>query len=163
MTGIEFCQAASQSNTDDCILWPLRRNRYGYGQIKIHGKKTTVHRYVCILAHGDRSNDFPLVAHSCRNRHCVNPRHLRWATWQENMDDRTKDGTVPCGEVHHFTILTEEHVLQIREAKAVGKTIYALEKEYGIRATSIAKICRGESWRHVGGPRTARVKRTKKT
>lgn len=29
----------------------------------------------------------------CHNRGCVNPRHLRWGTRQDNIADRILDGT----------------------------------------------------------------------
>lgn len=50
--------------------------------------------------------------------------------------------------------LTDEQVVRLRERKAAGDTVRLLERVYGLSLTAIARICRGDSYKEVGGPRT---------
>jgi uracil-DNA glycosylase len=63
---------------------------------------------------------------------------------------------VPCGEDHYLSKLTDEDVLDARRRRAAGERISTLAAEYGVTETTIASVCRGESWKHVGGPITKR-------
>jgi hypothetical protein len=47
---------------------------------------------MCLLAHGEAPPGKNIVAHWCGNAKCVSPRHLRWATQQENADDNRRLG-----------------------------------------------------------------------
>lgn len=84
----------SSLDTDDCIEWPFGRDRDGYGVFYLspngdrRQRKTSANRAVSLLTFGDPPADGMHAAHSCHNRSCINPRHLRWATVQENIDDR---------------------------------------------------------------------------
>ena len=73
----------------DCLLWPYGKNSSGYGQTSIEsgGKLVTASRIMCMLAHGEPEHHMLDAAHSCGNRPCVNPNHLRWATPEQNMQD----------------------------------------------------------------------------
>lgn len=152
---LQFCQRAAASDTDECILWPFSIRSFGYGRLSLNGKDAAAHRFVCRLAHGDPPFDDAEAAHSCRNRHCVNPRHLRWATAKENAADKIKDGTVPKGEKNGFARLTEELVIEIRERLALNNvTTIQVAIEYGISNQLVSEIRLGNRWQHVGGPRS---------
>lgn len=59
----------------------------GYGQVKIDGKVLRAHRVAYEMFHG-LLGDEDHVLHSCDNPLCVNPKHIRAGTHQENMDDK---------------------------------------------------------------------------
>lgn len=71
-----------------CLEWPFHRQPKGYGKLTIGGRDVGAHREMCRLAHGDKPGAQFEVAHACDNPSCVNPKHLRWATRQENHDDK---------------------------------------------------------------------------
>lgn len=86
--------------SDDCIPWPFHRKINGYGEVsKRDGRTGLAHRRVCEGVNGPPPAPGMVAAHSCGNGHlgCVNPRHLRWATYSENLLDSVKHGTHPRG------------------------------------------------------------------
>ncbi len=71
-------------NPDECWLWPLSRNTYGYGQTSVNKKNRTTHRLAYELLVGPIPEGM-VLDHLCRVRHCVNPSHLRVVTNRENV------------------------------------------------------------------------------
>lgn len=54
------------------------------------------------------------------------------------------------GEKNGFAKLTDTQVLEIREKHVtLGRTCTALAKEYGMTKTSISRIVRRKSWKHI--------------
>lgn len=146
----EWIEAHVGYEGDDCLIWPLRRNRNGYGSVRSGGVNMMANRYMCLLAHGEPPTPEHQSAHSCGNGHlgCVNPRHLRWATVKENMADMVEHGTVPQGERNGHAKLTEDDVREIKRSR--GKvTQRELAKRFGVGHANIAQIQRGFSWKHV--------------
>lgn len=72
-----------------CVQWPFTRLKTGYGVINTKFTEQAS-RYACAILHGLPPANFLVGAHNCGNGHegCVNPYHLRWATAQENANDR---------------------------------------------------------------------------
>jgi hypothetical protein len=57
-----------------------------------------------------------------------------------------------AGSRHHAAKVTEEDVRAMRAARDRGETIervYALFGHLGLSHSSVEKICRRESWKHV--------------
>lgn len=83
--------------TDECIVWPLACTPAGYGVLRIGGVVTYTHRLACEMRHGPPTPERPEAAHSCHNRPCMNPRHLRWASSEENTADMLEAGRASNG------------------------------------------------------------------
>lgn len=137
-------------DTQDCIPWPLLRNRGGYGTMTFRNKTTLVSRVVCILVHGEPPTDRHEAAHSCGNGHlaCSNKQHLRWATPEENEADKLVNGRVRKADAHWKTELTADDVRAIMRDPRGSKL---LAKEYPVTDRQIRHIRKGGSWNSVTG------------
>ena len=134
---------------DECLRWPFRaKNAGGYGAITFRGRLTGPHREMCTLAHGEPPVGY-WVAHSCGQRDCCNPRHLRWATPKENQADKRSHGTVNSGERNGNSKLTREAVLLIKRRLSCGELHRSIAQDFGVAREAISSIAQGKTWAHI--------------
>lgn len=131
---------------DGCWLWTASKINTGYGQFRFQGTMKLAHRLMLERKLGRAISVNMEALHSCRNRHCVNPEHLREGTRQENMDDKVKDSTENSGEKNGQSKLTEE---QVRTIRADTRTSYTICKEYRVSSATIRDIKCRKTWSHV--------------
>jgi len=131
---------------DECLLWPFGINSEGYGYVSIGGKNIGAYRHMCELANGPPPPDRPEAAHSCGNRRCVNPRHLRWASRAENHADMKAHGTSISGSKNGWSKLNEADVLEIRRALARGERSKAIGARFSISHYTVLDIKSGKRW-----------------
>lgn len=79
-----------------CWEWNGLRGSSGYGHIKAFGKFVGCHRLSYELHNGAIPHGSEIL-HSCHNRLCVNPDHLRIGTHQDNMREMKERGGVKSG------------------------------------------------------------------
>lgn len=77
---------AKVKKTKTCWLWQ-GATAGGYGQIHYRGKLEYAHRIAYEWSHGAIPAGL-VVDHTCHNRGCVNPSHLRPATYGQNSQNR---------------------------------------------------------------------------
>lgn len=148
-----FVRQVLAMETDECIQWLHARNKKtGHGAVRWEGKTVLAHRVICTLAHGHPPVPGKTyeVAHSCGNGHlgCVNPRHLRWATHKENMEDMLAHGTAARGPQKKSTKLTVEDVLRIRELHGT-MTHRSLAEKFGVSDMTVIRIAQRKFWAWV--------------
>ena len=131
--------------TDTCWLWTGCKNEGGYGTFNVGGKMCRAHRVALVLA-GETLIEGLEVCHSCRNRHCVNPGHLRQDTTKANQFDRIADGTDNIGSRNPACKLTEEQALEIRTS---DKSQTELAAKYNVSNQLISKIIHKKRWKHI--------------
>lgn len=143
---------------DECWPWVAKSKVAGYGTISRggrYGEKVLSHRAVWELTHGPIPPDGPghhgwVVLHTCDNRACCNPAHLRLGSQTDNVKDmdakRRRVAVVQRGEAHHETKITEDDVRAIR-ASPLSNT--ELARQYGMWRQTIRNIRIGKTWGHV--------------
>lgn len=142
----DFIASALSSDLEDCILWPYAvRKTTGYGAhsaiVEIAGERKKrnfdAHRYVCEAAHGKPARGFE-AAHRCGIKLCVNPRHLYWATHEENMQDAKAHRKLVGGGASRQKLFAE----QISEIASSPHSILYFAKRYDMEPSHIAKVRR---------------------
>lgn len=85
----DFWQHVDTPNTDDCWLWLQSTASHGYGQTWDGITVRLAHRVAWVLWHREQVPEDMTIDHTCRNRICVNPAHLRLLT---NVDNARLNG-----------------------------------------------------------------------
>jgi hypothetical protein len=128
-----------EAGEHECWPWLGRISPItGYGKKQYCKKTFLAHRWV----YEQRVGPIPggmVIDHTCRNRSCVNPRHLRVVSQTENV--RSGDA---CK-------LTREQALEIKAAKSSKKwgDGAKLARKYGVSGALIHDIWNGRAWADV--------------
>jgi hypothetical protein len=89
-----------------------------------------------------------VIMHTCDNKKCCNPAHLKLGTQKENIHDMiTKDRTnYVRGCIHPNSKLTEEAIHEIRKCKLSQRT---LATKYGVSRWAIQNIQLGLAYNNI--------------
>lgn len=86
-----------------CVVWTGATDRKGYGSLRVDGRTVYAHRYAWEREHGPVPDTME-VDHMCFERSCCNVDHLRVATRQQNMQNRSGSNLgrdLPRGVTRH--------------------------------------------------------------
>lgn len=134
---------------EGCWHWTGTINHNGYGHVHFMGKQRRAHRVSFFIRHGY----FPegLVLHTCDNRACVNPDHLKEGDPKSNTADmmiRGRDRHLEGEDCPH-AVLTEANIREIRARRTAGEMAKDIAKVFKVSATHISQICKFKRWAHV--------------
>lgn len=129
-----------------CWEWKGAKNADGYGMVKVNRRMVRAHRRVYEQEHGPIPPGL-FVCHTCDNPPCCNPAHLFIGTNAENLADMRAKGRnrVPepmRGERHPIAKLTLAQQECIRQERALGASLRALGRKYGVSNQRIHIISR---------------------
>lgn len=117
----------------------------GYCSISIDNKKYKIHRHIFKQTHGSIPMGL-VIRHTCDNKICINPDHLKVGTIAENINDAVERGLVPKGSSKVNSKLTEDDVRYMRSS---GISAWHLAKIYPVNKSTIIDILKRKSWKHV--------------
>ena len=154
---------------DDCWPWRAGMHSMGYGafSIRLPGggyRMKPAHQISAFLSYGPSNGRYAL--HSCDNRPCCNPRHLRYGTQTDNMQDAKQRGrlsappihrgpaphrNMPKGEDVKTSKMTNATVAEIYKLRLTGMSSMELAKRFDIDKSTILDIIGGRYWAHQLG------------
>jgi len=138
---------------NDCWEWQKGRFSNGYGMVGLdYGKTGSAHKYTYELCYGE----VPLgkvITHSCDNRLCCNPLHLKAMTSRENTQDMILKGRMKIGnhigECNGNATLTENDIISILHSIKKGINNSVIATMFNVNPSAISKIKRNITWRHI--------------
>jgi hypothetical protein len=117
----------SRRHKNGCLFFHGTKDMHGYSRLMAGGKQKAAHRVAYELAYGEIPHGL-YVLHSCDNRLCIEPTHLRAGTAKDNTQDMLKRGRgmhrgikhpVPGAYTGFHTIGMEPSLInQLRETAA---------------------------------------------
>jgi len=116
--------------------YPLVRLRNDEGKYVSH----RVHALVMLAFVGSPPNDME-VCHNNGNKNDNRLENLRYDTHIANANDYSV-----------LRVFSEEEATEIRERYASGENGILLSEEFGVACSTIYGMCRGETYKNVGGP-----------
>ena len=131
--------------TDTCWLWD-KPNCDGYGAFWWNGRTRSAHRIALELHLGRPIKKGLVVAHDpiiCKNKACVNPAHLREATYTENALDKRLEGTIVRRS------MSDDQIREIRILASEGLHHTQIAKQLGIKSTPVRDVLRGNIGAYV--------------
>lgn len=146
---LRFDSGVSKGEPHDCWPW-TRAMRNGYGAIKTGGRVHQAHRVAFVLANGE-PGDGLLVTHTCDNRSCCNPAHLKAGTPEENNREARDRGRVdsPRGEQCHNAVLNDKLVVQIWLHRRDKLGARRISKLMGLKEKTVGEVLMGHTWNHL--------------
>jgi HNH endonuclease len=137
---------ARVDRSGECWLWTGGVWNSGYGQFMLRSgaggqKNVGAHQYSYELANGPIPEGLE-VLHSCDQRLCVNPAHLRAGTHLENVREAAAKGKyrVPRPKKQKLTV---EQIAELRSLVAAGEKQFRVAERFGVSEGYVSRIMRG--------------------
>ena len=149
-----FWSKVDVKGPNDCWEWTTTLYVDGYGQFMINKTSRRAHRISYQLANNTIPNKM-VVMHTCDNRKCVNPSHLKLGTQKDNIHDMMNKGRKPKihrqGTLNGRAVLDENAIKFIRQhgIKGRGGNVAELANKFNISSTQILGIISNKFWKHV--------------
>ena len=139
------------NDPDICHVWVGNLDVDGYGEFnffrEVTGSNRRASRFAWAIHTGEKVPKGVHILHSCDYRRCVNPRHLRAGTAQDNIRDRTERNPYLQGSRNPNSVLNEDDVRNIRERLASGEPANLIARSYGVVPTTIGNIKNNNFWK----------------
>lgn len=140
---------------DQCWNWQGATNSTGYGNLSYQGSAVTAHRVAAFLvglvptlkAPTDRKQG-GFIMHSCDNRSCCNPAHMRVGTYTQNQLEAYSRNRRKAfrGEAHTNAKLTNRAAELVRELYAHSVPQDSIAALMGVSQSSVSNILLGKTY-----------------
>jgi hypothetical protein len=135
--------------------WPWTGAFYtttGYGEIVVHGQRTTTHRTAWQLWNRRIVPAKFVVAHYCHTRACCNPMHLHATTQAGNVEDSIRDARHAFGERQGHSKFTDMTATDALALYMAGWPFGAIAEHFDVTYATAQSLCLGETWKHLPRP-----------
>lgn len=133
-----------------CRIMPGKRDKDGYGFIRIYGRQRPGHVYAAEIKQGFKMEEHEkkmIASHRCGNPACCRISHIRVGTRRKDALDKLKHGT------QRGIKLTPEIVLEIRRTKGNdGLTQKERAEKYKLDVKYLYLVETGKRWGHIKEP-----------
>ncbi len=136
----------------ECWAWKGYVSASGYGRTWINDVAYYAHRVIFDLAHPNQielrapanKKAHGFLMHTCDNRICCNPAHLRVASIKENNLDalQKKRKKFEIGENHHRSVFTNDEIQQVLEMRESGQTARQIAMTVNKKRATIESLLR---------------------
>lgn len=148
-----FWKHVQKREDDECWEWEADTSRAGYGSLwnSESNKNISAHRFSYELHNGSIEAGRH-VLHTCDNKRCVNPKHLRLGSCKQNVKEAFERGLrkpIPSlsGENNPKSKLTLEQVRFIKQHPELRHT--ELAKMFGLSPNCIRGVRTGRTWKEA--------------
>lgn len=131
-----------------CWEWTGKVAPNGYGILNMGTRSLMAHRVSYELAVGSIPEG-QMILHSCDNRRCVNPNHLRPGSHMDNMIDRQIRLRTPRGRKIPQAKLNEDQVREIRKLCINDVRYPVIARQFGVSTSTIQAVAAHKNWKHV--------------
>lgn len=145
--GARFFRHVNVGDQKSCWEWTGRLNVGGYGAFTYDGKNVVASRFAWELYNRRPIPKGMLVLHSCDNRKCVSPYHIRIGTHKDNTLDAIIRERHRGGGNYRLTIEQVEEIL--RKHYFEGFSIRELGRLFSVNHVTILHIIHGRNWPDV--------------
>jgi len=142
---LEWCEPSRGG----CWKWLGSLHNDGYAAWNVGGKQVKVHRASYLLNVGPVPKQ-RFVVHTCGNRDCVNPDHLKLVDFKGLYQHNLKNGNVARGERNGFATMTAKKVRRVRQLAKTGKYSHRqIGNIVGCHQSNITRIINRTYWGHI--------------
>jgi hypothetical protein len=135
-----------------CWLWQASTMNSGYGQFGHRGTMRQAHRVSYELHVGPIPAGLSIL-HSCDDKLCVNPAHLRPGTHSENIKEAYSRGRRAKpdlrGENHPRASITFLDAIRMRDLRSAGMAVTDIARRYGVKRSLVSDVVTGRCWRQA--------------
>lgn len=142
-----FWSRVNQAGDDECWEWTGSRSKSGYGSIRFRTRYVSTHILAWTLTNGREPLPGMYILHSCDNRPCCNPTHLREGSPRENTADMLQRDRYPVAENSPHRKLTISQVRWVR-ANHLTKTLKEMASALGVSASTVSDAIH-KTWRSI--------------
>lgn len=129
----------------------MKQKKYPFVSVRHEGKRKLayVHKLVLLAFNGPPKTNDLQACHNDGDADNAAASNLRWGTFDSNLDDKRKHGTITRGEAINTSKLTPQDVIEIRRLFSIGVTRHAIARQFGVYFNTINMIVKGKSWTHI--------------
>ena len=148
----ERFQLKLEAKDNGCIECQGAEGKGGYIYFWYSGQNRYAHRMAWFFEHGDIPED-KIVLHTCDNPRCVNLKHLKLGTHQDNTNDMIDKGRkfIALGTGNGAAKIAEETALAIKKDLIAGIRQCDIVRKYQVTRAIVRHIDLGRAWRWLDG------------